>query len=828
MADDAARRARVAHPRWTRLCATGTFEAVPHMPDPIARAPVPAGRLVEMTDKEDRPPTSFFAELKRRRVFRVGIGYGMVAFVVLQAADLAANAHLITEDAFRLLMVGALIMLPVVLLLGWVFDVTPEGVRIATRSGDRLVTGRVKPSLVYAMGVLVLVGGLGAVVTLDPPRSATAAVAPGADVIAVLPFTTRGAGMELLAEGMVDLLSRNLDEVGPIRTVDSRTVLYRWQERSKGGELPLEEALAVGRDVQAGSVLTGSVVAAGREVRISAELFAVGGRQLAAVRVDGSADSVLSLVDNLSVALLREIWRSSQALPQLDVGAITSENLDAIRAFMEGERHYRMGEWKLALNAFARAVAADAFFPLAHYRLATTADWIRGGDGGASRRSIDFAMQYLDRLPGREQTLIRAQRLGLDGNPAEAVDTLRAYLTRYPDDAEAWYARADIEYHQLDGRPTPGRRPVADQLALFDRALALDPSFTPALLHPLTIAFESGDSALIERYTGILGRTGAADVTAMGILRAAAGAMRPGASGEAVAGALTLALTSLDTASSTLAWQASNTVVLPLLHRAALLPSAAQRQIGDRMVERVARGDRSIEWIHATYDLLIAGGRLAAARAFLQAPATQLQTELIGPLLRWPVYVEVVGEAFSPAAEVPAGARVAFDLLGALSRADTAGLRGAAGSAGSLERAPDGSGIGDVLEGAALGFARVVSGDTAAGLAAVEEALLAYRGAAPQTMNALWFRWAERLAAHPPTRDRAIELLERPWSGRPIYEPLRVLALARAYEAAGRREPALAAYGRFVEAMAGADPDLALQPDLEQAKSTLARLGGAR
>lgn len=103
------------------------------------------------------------------------------------------------------------------------------------------------------------------------------AVEPDAQVIAVLPFNTSGQGAELLGEGMVDLLSTNLDAVGGIRTVHPRTVLRRWRQRAEPGGLDLEGAFGVGRDVSAGAVLLGSVVAVGPEVRLAAQLYSVDG-----------------------------------------------------------------------------------------------------------------------------------------------------------------------------------------------------------------------------------------------------------------------------------------------------------------------------------------------------------------------------------------------------------------------------------------------------------------------------------------------------------------------------------------------------------------------
>src|SRR5690606_20223643 len=229
------------------------------------------------------------------------------------AADLAVGAELLPEGALRLLFILALVGFPLAVMLGWMLDVTPEGIRVTGPEGaPQPVLARLRPWAVYGGGALLVAVALGAVVVLNITRPASAEVAPGADVIAVLPFNATGPGVEMLGEGMVDLLSRNLDEVGAIRTVDARTVLYHWQRRERTGDA-MEEALAVGRAVQAGSVLTGSIIATGTEVRLSAELRGLDGSPLAEIpRLDGPADQMLALVDTLSVRLLRRIWRSAR------------------------------------------------------------------------------------------------------------------------------------------------------------------------------------------------------------------------------------------------------------------------------------------------------------------------------------------------------------------------------------------------------------------------------------------------------------------------------------------------------------------------------------
>ncbi|MGH7657587.1 MAG: protein kinase domain-containing protein, partial [Gemmatimonadales bacterium] len=148
-------------------------------------------------------------------------------------------------------------------------------------------------------------------------RRPSGPVVAGAERIAVMPFRTTGQAVEYLGEGMVDLLSTNLNTVGGISAADPRTVLARWREAGAGVGAGLNDALAIGREVDAGAVIMGSIISTGPNVRMSADLYGADGERLAQAQVEGSSDSVLALVDNLSTALVREVWRSSEPVPTL-------------------------------------------------------------------------------------------------------------------------------------------------------------------------------------------------------------------------------------------------------------------------------------------------------------------------------------------------------------------------------------------------------------------------------------------------------------------------------------------------------------------------------
>jgi hypothetical protein len=102
-------------------------------------------------------------------------------------------------------------------------------------------------------------------------------------------------------------------------------------------------------------------------------------------------------------------------------------------------------------------------------------------------------------LPTRERALVVAHRLHEQGDFA-AHDSLRAFIERYPDDAAGWYLLADAQFHSVHLLDIS----LEEVFAGFDRVLELDPSFAPAIQHPIELSLSVGDSARFQRYVGLL------------------------------------------------------------------------------------------------------------------------------------------------------------------------------------------------------------------------------------------------------------------------------------------------------------------------------------
>ncbi len=146
------------------------------------------------------------------------------------------------------------------------------------------------------------------------------------------------------------------------------------------------------------------------------------------------------------------------------------------------------------------AVEADSTFALAYYRLSSALGWLETLGAGRTQETLDEAARYADRLPDRDRDLLEVSQAYYDETRRNATELALTTTQRYPDDPEAWFLLGEVYFH----RPTRSIATREDQDGAFIRAIELDPSYTPAYIHPLGNAFRYADSTaatrLIEQY----------------------------------------------------------------------------------------------------------------------------------------------------------------------------------------------------------------------------------------------------------------------------------------------------------------------------------------
>ncbi len=393
------------------------------------------------------------SELRRRRVFRTAAAYLAGAFIVLQVADLTFEPMGLPASAYRALIIVAAVGFPLALVASWFFDVK------RAESRPRL---HVKAATALAIFVLVCSGFMAYGVV----RHWNRADYDDTHVIAVLPFKVIG-GTELayLENGLVEMVSRNIDGAAGLRAIAPDMVLS--YAKQKSATSPTEE---LAEKLAARYLVTGNVTQAGNQVRITATLHDFEKADGDPVVVEGTTSDLFSIVDRLSAQLLAAT-RKGQDARLSQAAAVTTNSLPALRKYLQGEDFYRRTMYDSAVANFSAAVAIDSTFALAYYRQALAQ--ARNGGFGQSRVSIDKGLRHSTRLTARDQSLMQALRALLNGHYEEAETRYRALLQEYPGDLEATFSLAEVFYfaNGFRGRSAKEGKPLIAQVE------AADPEF---------------------------------------------------------------------------------------------------------------------------------------------------------------------------------------------------------------------------------------------------------------------------------------------------------------------------------------------------------------
>lgn len=463
----------------------------------------------------DTGDASFWARVRKSRLVQALLVYAAVSWAVLQMTGMFIDRMGLPEWALPAAVLLLAIGLVMIGATAWVqstpgtreraasgeipraraLDLTGLKEAIRRREMPHLTWGRAIAGGVFAFSLLFGMAGLYVVLkdrgrSFSPAAAVAESAAPG---IAVLPFSVRGQGLEVWREGMVDLLSTTLDGAGGLRAIDSRTVLARWSEHVPGGgQADLETALEVGTLAGASYVLLGSAVSLGPEVQLSAAVYDIeDGEKLGDAQVSGSPDSVFSLVDRLSIEVLRAVLRGQEEdLPGVNLARVTTSSLPALKAYLEGEVLFRRGDFEAAIPAYERAVEADSTFALANFRLATSYGWSESIMSELGEGAIERAVRHADRLPEREAVLLRADLALLQGT-LDGIEPLERAVRRHPDDPEGWYLLGETYFHLGPAAMIP----MAKAEEAFARATELDNRFLPAYLHRVDYALLMADTA---------------------------------------------------------------------------------------------------------------------------------------------------------------------------------------------------------------------------------------------------------------------------------------------------------------------------------------------
>lgn len=459
---------------------------------------------------------SFFDELKRRNVFRVGFAYAVAAWVLLQVVDLVLENIEAPPLVMQVFMLALAIGFPIALIFAWAFEMTPEGIKkekdvdrsqsITPQTGQKL-NRTITLVLVLAVAFLLfkqlgnqsdVPAGVAEKVQVTETLSTPPGIAQtGPVTIAVLPFINMSSDpeQEYFSDGITEEILNRLAKIRELQ-VAARTSVFSF----KGQKLDIRE---IGEMLGVGTLLEGSVRRDGEQVRITAQLIRTSdGFHLWSETYDRKLENIFAIQDDIAsqIATALEISLGINAIG--DSGSSKLVNPQVYDLYLRARAlHRNRGEGLLeAVKLFRQALDIDpnyapAWAGLAHsYNVITfyISQQQLASIGDPIELSLAATQQAL-RLDPELATALHAMGNNLlDQNEwAEAQDFYERALQLDPDSTDIMedYSNMLLYTMQLDAA-----------LKVADRMVDLDP-FVPIFLQVAADMYDTaGDYEKRDKY----------------------------------------------------------------------------------------------------------------------------------------------------------------------------------------------------------------------------------------------------------------------------------------------------------------------------------------
>jgi len=429
--------------------------------------------------------SNFFAELKRRNVYKVAIAYIVGGWALSQGIAQVFPVFDVPTWAIRVLVVLIVAGLPVALVLAWMFELTPQGIK-RTETADAMpaATRRKKHVWIYVVvvGVLMSVGlfllGRYSAVTGAPRPITQPEARPGfqsqtATVpdksIAVLPFDnlSRDPDNAYFAEGVQDEILTRLAKIGDLKVI-SRTST----EKYKSAPANLRE---IAQQLGVANIVEGSVQKANDQVRVNVQLInALTDAHLWADTYDRKLLDIFSAETEIAKTIADTLQAKLSGSEKSAISKKPTANPEAYELYLKARFFWnkRTGnDLKTAADYFQRAIDADPSYGSAYAGLAQSYLLIPVFGAGAPREFFPKATAAAHRAIKLDETSAEghstlAMLLLFDFKFKESEDEFRRAIELNPNYAPArfWYG----ECLMYLGRFVEG-------IAQINRAHELDP-----------------------------------------------------------------------------------------------------------------------------------------------------------------------------------------------------------------------------------------------------------------------------------------------------------------------------------------------------------------
>jgi len=407
--------------------------------------------------------SGFFEEVKRRKVYRVAVGYVIAAGAIIQLASASFPAWDLPNWALRVVIVLLLIGFPIALIFAWAFDITAQGIR-ATPEAVAPKTHRRRNVIMLVVTGVIISAAAGFFLL---PRVAAHKVDKS---IAVLPFQNLSDEKEnaYFADGIQDDILTNLSKIRELKVI-SRTSVMQYR-----GNAP--NIRDIGKALGVSTVLEGSVRRSGNRVRVNVQLIdAATDEHVWANDYDRDLTDVFAIQSDLAHEIANALQAKLSDTEKALIERKPTENGEAYLAFVQAHNLQNafedFGKLKQSEQLYARAVELDPKFALALARYSQLESWIfHIFDPTRERRQkaralAEQALQLQPDLPEAHLAMGFSYYYG-DNNYDAAQKEFEIARRGLPNESEVYLALGAIQRRQ-------GK--WAESTANFEKAVSLNP-----------------------------------------------------------------------------------------------------------------------------------------------------------------------------------------------------------------------------------------------------------------------------------------------------------------------------------------------------------------
>jgi TolB-like protein/Tfp pilus assembly protein PilF len=316
---------------------------------------------------------NFFAELRRRNVYKVAVAYAVIAWLLIQAASILFPTFDAPGWVMKVFVAIIAAGFPIALVLAWAFELTPEGIkRTEEVTPNESITRRTGRKIDFVIiGVFALVIALLLYDRYRPTTISPAAAVPQKS-IAILPFEnlSEEKANAYFAEGVQDEILTKLATVRDLKVI-SRTSTAKYQSKP-------DNLKTVANELGVATVLEGAVQKSGDKVRVNVQLIdARTDSHLWAKTYDRDFKDVFAVESEVAQEIADTLQAKLSPSESHALASVPTQDPQAYDLFLQGEYQLRAAESVPLAETYARAegfyrqaIARDPKFAQAYAALA--------------------------------------------------------------------------------------------------------------------------------------------------------------------------------------------------------------------------------------------------------------------------------------------------------------------------------------------------------------------------------------------------------------------------------------------------------------------------